>query len=304
VLLLQAIPAAGWAWGSRGHQIINRAAVEALPQPLRAWFQARVEYLVEHASDPDLLAHSDPEERPHHYTDADAYDQFPFARLRRQFVVQRRPPTAFEMRQGTAIWEIDIFTRRLEEDFRGRRWRRANHDAVFLAHYAGDITQPLHTTKNYDGQFTGQRGVHSRFETEMVNALADRWGLQVAPAATIPHLDARIFDEYVRSYSKIVLVLAADRKAVSGLSYDNPVYFTRFCALAGPLAEKRLEDAATFVGSLWYTAWVRAGRPDLSGWTIPRSAPVYAPYAPARRPWSMRHSTRRFAKDGSEASSD
>ncbi|MGH9432919.1 MAG: S1/P1 nuclease, partial [Terriglobia bacterium] len=240
LLVFLAGPRLGWAWGNRGHQIINRAAVQSLPQPLRAWFQARVEYLVTHGSDPDLLAHNDPEERPHHYTDADAYDRFPFARLRQQFVIEHRPPTASEMRQGTAIWEIDTFTRRLEEDFRARRWKRANHDALFMAHYAGDITQPLHTVANFDGQATGQRGVHSRFESELVNTLADRWRLRIAPAAEIPNLDARIFDEYVRSYAQAAVVFAADRKAVSGLNYFDPRYFSRFCALAGPLAEKRL----------------------------------------------------------------
>ncbi len=303
-LVFQWAPVLGWAWGNRGHQIINRAAVQSLPQPLRAWFEARLEYLATHASDPDVLAHNDPEERPRHYTDADAYDRFPFARLRAQFCVEHRPPTGLEMRNGTAIWQIGIYTRRLEDDFRARKWGRANHDAVFLAHYAGDITQPLHTVANFDGQLTGQSGVHSRFETEMVNALADRWKLDVAPAAEIPNLNERIFDEYIRSYAKASVVLAADRNAVSGLSYFDPRYFSRFCKLAGPVAEKRLEDAATFVGSLWYTAWVKAGSPNLSGWTIPLQTSGFGPYSSARPFWGARNSALRFAKDVSKGSPD
>jgi hypothetical protein len=269
VLLAQAVPVAGWAWGNRGHQMIIRAAIQSLPPPLRAWFEARAEYLVTHASDPDILAHNDPAERPRHYTDADAYDRYPFARLREQFTVLHRPPDAMEMRNGTAIWQIGIFEHRLESDFRRGRWRRADHDAVFLAHYAADLTQPFHTIKNYDGQLTGQNGVHSRFETELVDSLSETWEIPVDRARLIADLDQRIFNEYLGSYAQAALVLDADRRAVLGISYFDPKYFTRFQQMAGPIAEKRLENAATFTGSLWYTAWVNAGKPDLRGWTVP-----------------------------------
>jgi hypothetical protein len=279
ILLFQLVPLTGRAWGNVGHQIINRAAVESLPQPLRAWFEARLEFLVMHASDPDLLAHNDPTERPHHYTDADAYDRLPFARLREQFVQRHWPPSEVEAKNGTALWEIDSYTRNLESDFRHAQWDRANHDAVFLGHYAADITQPLHTVKNFDGQLTGQNGVHSRFETELVNVLAGGWHLQGAPAAEIPNLDRRIFEEYIESYAMASLVLTADHKAVSGRTYLDPAYFSRFFKLAGPLAERRLEDAASFVGSLWYTAWLKAGSPDLRGWKVPRMDAEHEAYS-------------------------
>jgi len=303
-LVFQSAAATGWSWGNQGHEIINRAAIQSLPEPLRDWFEARAEYLVIHASDPDALAHNDAEERPHHYTDADAYDRFPFARLREQFAVEHRPPSAVEMRNGTALWEIGDYFHKLQDDFHARHWKRANHDAVFLAHYAGDITQPLHTVANFDGQLTGQNGVHSRFESELVNALASRWRLQGAPAADIPHLDERIFNEYVRSYAQASVVLAADRRAVAGVSYSDPRYFSRFSTLAGPVAEKRLEDAATFVGSLWYTAWVKSGNPNLSQWKVPRQNAGFGPYSSARPFSGARHSVRRFAKDVSKGFPD
>ena len=58
-------------------------------------------------------------------------------------------------------------------------------------------------------------------------------------------------------------IFASDHLAVSGRSYFDPQYFATFCKLAGPLAEKRIEAGASFVSSLWYTAWVRAGKPVL-----------------------------------------
>jgi hypothetical protein len=243
--------------------LINAAAVENLPEPLRSYFRARKAYLVEHAVDPDLLAHDDAAERPHHYTDLDGDDSFPFLNLRRQFVLERAEPKRWQLRNGDSIWQIERFTLRLADSLQHRRWQQADDDAVFAAHYAADLTQPLHTVMNYDGQLTGQRGIHARFETDLVNALADGWQLKPRPATFEPDLRARIFKEMVTSFSYRNVVFASDHIAVFGRNYLDPQYWATFYQLAGPLAKKRLEAGASFVSSLWYTAWVRAGKPAL-----------------------------------------
>jgi hypothetical protein len=46
--------------------------------------------------------------------------------------------------------------------------------AGVLAHYVGDISQPLHVTENYDGKKTNQDGIHSFFEETLVNELYPR----------------------------------------------------------------------------------------------------------------------------------
>jgi len=265
LLVLATLPVPGLAWGDRGHKLINAAAVENLPEPLRSYFLARKEYLVEHSIDPDLLAPDDASERAHHYTDLDADDSFPFLNLRRQFVVERAGPTPRQLTHGDSIWQIERFTLRLADSLQRRRWQDADHNAVFAAHYAADLTQPLHTLMNYDGQLTGQRGVHTRFETDLVNALADGWRLEPRPAIFEPDLRARIFQEMIASFSHRNVIFASDRMAVSGRNYLDPQYSAMFFKLAGPLAEKRLEAGASFVSSLWYTAWVRAGKPLLPG---------------------------------------
>jgi hypothetical protein len=267
VILVLAIvyrPEPGLAWGDRGHKLVNAAAVDNLPEPLRSFFEARKVYLVEHASDPDLLAHDDAAERPHHYTDLDADDAYPFPNLRRQFVLERAAPMYWQLRNGDSLWQVERFTLRLAESLQRRRWQAADQDAVFVAHYAADLTQPLHTVQNYDGQLTGQKGVHARFESDLVNALADGWRLKPQPAVFLQDLRGRIFDEAIASFNCRNLVFASDRIAVSGRTYLDPQYSAVFYKLAGPLAEKRLSAGASFVSSLWYTAWVRAGKPPLA----------------------------------------
>ena len=123
----------GLAWGERGHKLINAAAVENLPEPLRRYFQAHKAYLVEHANDPDLLAKDDRAERPHHYTDLDADYSFPFLDLQRQFVAERAGPTPRQLPHGDSIWQIERFTLRLADSLQRRRWAEADRDAVFAA---------------------------------------------------------------------------------------------------------------------------------------------------------------------------
>ena len=253
----------GRPWGNQAHQMVNAMAVENLPEPLRSYFRARKTYLVEHASDPDQLAGENPRERSHHYTDPEAYDRDPFPKLKKQFVDDRRGPTQLELRNGDSIWQIEKFTDELADALRRRQWSDADRAAVFAAHYACDLTQPLHTVLNYDGQFTRQAGIHSRFETEMVNALKDGWVIKPLPAVDEVNLRARIFRELLASYHERNVVFAADRSAVAGRTYVDPGFFPAFEKLAGPLAEKRLEAAVSFVSSVWYTAWVRAGKPEL-----------------------------------------
>ncbi len=261
--LVFALPRPARSWGNQAHQMVDARAVENLPEPLRTYFRTRKIYLVEHASDPDLLSAEDASERSHHYTDAEAYDKDPFTALKKQFVDERRGPTSVQLRNGDSIWQIDQFTTQMANAMRRKQWAEADRAAVFAAHYACDLTQPLHTVLNYDGQFTGEAGIHSRFETEMVNAVKDRWVLKPQPATNEVNLRARIFREFLESYRQRTAVFAANSRAVEGRTYVDPNYFPAFERLAGPLAEKRLEAAVSFVSSLWYTAWIRAGKPDL-----------------------------------------
>lgn len=281
--LLAASPIPASAWGERAHQIVNAAAVENLPDPLRSYFRARKAILVEHAIDPDLLAREKPEEHRHHFTEPEAYGRYPFSNFRKRFVDERRGPSPFEIKYGDSVWQIELFTLRLADALRKQRWDDADRAAVFAAHYACDLTQPLHTVLNYDGQFTHQGGIHARFETDLVNALRDQWALNPLPPENETNLRARIFRELLESYRARDLVFAADRIAVSGRSYLDPIYFPTFAKLAGPVALKRLEAAVSFVSSVWYTAWVGAGKPHLWSRTAARNVSDIWFGSPGRR---------------------
>jgi hypothetical protein len=269
LVLVWAIPAC--AWGRQAHQMVNAAAIKTLPAPLRSYFAPHQLYLVDHASDPDLRAEINHRERPRHFAEVEAYDRYPFLQFRRQFVIERLGASRAQIRHGTVMWQIERFTRYLAEDFRQGDWGEANHDAVYLAHYAADLTQPLHTVVNYDGQQTGQRGIHARFEVGLVDLWANQWVLRPRPAMNILNLRSRIFEEFINSYRQAPAIFAADRSVRTSIPYTSPRFLPAFARAAGPVAYAQLEDAASFVGSLWYTSWVRAGKPNLSAWKAGRA---------------------------------
>ena len=268
-LLLISGATLAWAWGDLAHQMVNAAAIENLPEPLRSYFQARRQYLLEHASEPDEVAHASPEERPHHYTEINGYSRPPFRAFQRRFVTQHWNPPSSQCTHGDSIWQIEAYSQRLSDDMRRRRWQDADHDAIYVAHYAADLTQPLHTVTNYDGQETNQRGIHARFETELVRDLAGNWKLRPERAAVVNDLRAEIFRVLLESYAQADGVFSADRTAAAG-GYLAPQFMPRFEKLAGPVALRQMNEASGLVSSLWLTAWVEAGKPAL-----PRRHPAH-----------------------------
>jgi hypothetical protein len=258
---LALLPPAARAWNDRAHKRVNSEALAILPEAARSVFRRLGPALIEEAGAPDRWRQDDPDENRRHFADVEAYDRFPFHAFREQFVVRRLGPKPGQIEHGEALWEIERQTLRLAEALRRGRWKEAERAAIAAAHYACDITQPLHTVLNYDGQFSGQQGIHRRFEVEVVNYLIEKWQFRPEAVAAESDLRERIFREFLASYQHRHVVFAADRVAREGRSYPDLVYFRRFAELAGPLAERRLEAAISFVASLWYTAWERAGSP-------------------------------------------
>ena len=75
-----------WAygWGYTAHRLINREAVTLLNSPLGEFFNGYINYISEHAVDPDLWKkdkENHPNEYPGHFIDADLFDDYPFKRF-------------------------------------------------------------------------------------------------------------------------------------------------------------------------------------------------------------------------------
>lgn len=258
--MLLAAPA--WAWGPKAHQEINRMACFLLPEPLGSYFRPLADDIAALANDPDEWKLSDAGERPRHFIDLESLGKPPYDDLPRRWEEARAALGDGRLaEEGMVPWTIARWTRKLQEDFRRRRWAAAWKTAAWLGHYAADASQPLHTTANHDGQHTGNDGIHLRWEDEMVSRYYDRLKPQPSSATYQEDLDEYAFAIVLNAHEHIQEILEADKAAREEADLDTPDYFEALFSRSAEVARERIEAGAEALACLWYTAWVDAGRP-------------------------------------------
>src|SRR5688572_21149195 len=172
------------AWGFAAHRIVNARAIETLPAPLRAWYSGNAAWVAEHAIDADL--ERDRSDDPDHFLDFDAFGAYPFPDVGEDEAEHLRRFGAEARAKGRVPWRIAEDYRDLVAAFRARDLARVLHRSASVAHLIADAHVPLHATLNHDGQLTGQRGLHSRWESELVERFRRQIEPEVLPMAASP----------------------------------------------------------------------------------------------------------------------
>ncbi len=72
-------------WGFFGHRLINRVAVYTVPTEMLGWYKPYIDYLAEHAVDPDKRRYATRHEAVRHYIDLDHWGELPFDHVPRQW---------------------------------------------------------------------------------------------------------------------------------------------------------------------------------------------------------------------------
>lgn len=266
------MPARPDAWGLDVHRFITDRAIDLLPEAIRPFYQKHRAFIVERSIDPDLWRVAGwAEEPPRHFVDLDAYGKPPFASLPRDYDrAVERYGVEFVERNGTLPWRTAEVHGQLRRAFEeqakgGRGFTLENikfHSAV-LAHYVEDGHVPFHAVLNYDGQLTGQHGIHSRWESELVmRTLKD---LTISPPAVVPVADARSFMWKVleESFPHAEIILASDKRAVEGREFYDDGYFAKLDADTRSIVELRVSAAISAVAGAIAGAWDAGGKPAL-----------------------------------------
>lgn len=273
IAALLSTPATASAWGIEVHKFIMARAISLLPREIRPYFEKYQASIAEHAGDPDLWRTVGwVEEPPRHFVDMDAYGPYPFKEFPHDYdEAVRRYGLEFVQKNGTLPWRSEEMYRKLVEAFTQKAPYARENIRLFssvIAHYAADANQPFHATLNYDGQLTGQWGIHSRFETELVDRYQSTLRLSPGTPAAIASPREFIISALTASFALVQPILDADKAAVAGHEFYDDDYFERFFTATRPTLEKRLSDSITAVASMITAAWAEAGRP-----TVPVDAP-------------------------------
>ena len=282
-----ALPGSATAWGFEAHKFIVDRMVELLPPELKPLFEKRRAFIIERSVDPDLWRNVGWDaEPPNHFLDLDfeAFGPYPFEALPRDYslAVQKFGKDVVHT-QGLLPWRTAEFYGNLQREFESLTRQPAPGYAVdnivlhaaVLAHYVSDGHVPLHAVVNYNGQVTGQEGLHSRWESDLFDR--NRTRLAIAPAAVKPVSNPRdfMFDVLLASNRAAANVLEADLKAADGREFYDDGYFDMFAKGTLPTLERRLNDSISAVAAMIVGAWEQAGKPAI-------------PAEPARTPRRIR----------------
>jgi len=344
----------GNLWGFFAHRRINRLAVLTLPPEMMVFFKPHIDWISDHATDPDMRRYATPWEGPRHFIDLDEHGTPPFEGLPRTFTEAllqytdirgvtaagdtvllfggeraqpyepsehwrgyfarhivplftdpekllnpdtlaahlrldglEMPPVRSAFFQeslsahGVLPWHLQKMQRDLTNAFRRRDTKRILRLSADMGHYIGDAHVPLHTTSNYNGQKTGQIGIHGFWESRIPELFADeQYDYFVGKPQYIARPTDYFWDMILTSNSMVDSVLGIERRMRTSFPQDRQMcpdmrgkavvitqcrdFADAYQSALDGMVEHRLRGAIHAVACSWYTAWVDAGQPDLS----------------------------------------
>ena len=248
-------------WGYIGHRIINyRTILSALPE--MEFFETWADSLQAHASDADDRKSWDPNESPKHYIDIDNYPEFiATGTIPQDFdSLVAIHGLSFVMDQGILPWAILKTADSLQAAFEVHDMHKAMLLAADLGHYIGDSHMPLHITRNYNGQYTNQTGVHSRYESNLINTFQSQINYDGDSLQYIDNLSDFVFNMIYDNYQYVDTVLYADSvaNAFAG-NHTSPTYYNKFWEIAKNFTIGLFQRASYKLTCVIYTEWVDAG---------------------------------------------
>ncbi len=281
VLILAFLPLPSMAWGFWAHQRINRLAIFTLPPEMLGLYKKNIEFLTEHAVDPDKRRYAVDGEAAHHFIDMDHYGEYPFTNVPRYWedAVKKFSKDTLEA-YGVVPYHLPTVVMKLKKAFEKEDLLAIMKASSDLGHYVGDSHVPLHTTENYNGQLTGQKGIHGFWESRLPELFGEGYDFFVGKCYYVEDLFGESWKFVLDSHRLLDSVLLLEKQLSEDFPADKKYgyesrnnvvvrtysreYSAEYHRRMNGMVERRMQKAILSVGSYWYTAWKLAGSPDLS----------------------------------------
>lgn len=270
-----------FCWGFFAHKQINRNAVFLLPPAMLAFYKPHLDFLTEHAVDPDKRRYIVAAEGPRHFIDLNRYGTMPFPDLPRgwQQAVEKYGEDSLSA-HGIVPWWTQTMLSRLTTAFKNRNYPAILKLSAEIGHYIADAHVPLHAHSNYNGQQTGQHGIHGLWESRIPELLAEtEFDFFIGKAQYLSRPRAFIWQRVLESAAAADTVLTLEKNLTlqfpPTLKYAfeerngiiirqySSAFATAYDKLLKGMVERRMRQSVFAAASLWYTAWINAGQPDL-----------------------------------------
>ena len=269
------------SWGFLAHRTINQLAVYELPKDLSCFYYDNLEYLVKNAPRPDVRRNTDSSEANKHFIDLEPFGDSAAWKMPMNWddAVRLHSKDTL-LKYGYLPYLIIKMKDSLTDAFRNKNKERILFYTADLGHYIGDAHVPLHTSINYDGQLTNQRGLHSLWESMIPEIELNSYDLSSRHKAKyLNDPKSALWGAIRKSFSLLTDVFGQEIAATSGFSdstkfriqnrrgRDVKSYTTEFAkaysARLGKSINQQLVSSADMLADFVYTCWVDAGKPDM-----------------------------------------
>ena len=248
-------------------------------------YKPNIEFLSDHATDPDKRRYAIAAEGARHYIDIDHYGKYPYNELPHNWkdAVAKFGEDSLTA-NGIVPWHIQIMLNRLTNAFRGKNFSAIMKNSAEIGHYIADAHVPLHASSNHNGQFTNQKGIHGFWESRVPELLANKqFDFFIGKAEYIKNPGAFIWYRVLESGKAADSVLTFEKELSHQFPGDKKYAFEKrndiiirqyssdytiaFNNKMNGMVERRMQQSIFAVACFWYTAWVNAGQPDLTALT-------------------------------------
>lgn len=267
------------SWGFLVHRTTTQLAVYQLPKSLQPLFYQNRQALVKASVRPDQRRNADPTEAPKHFIDLEMYGDSAAWKMPQTWneAITKYSRDSLEKYGYVPYWIMAV------QEKLTAAFRAGNEDSIIfyaadLAHYIGDVNVPLHTSVNYDGQLTNQKGLHSLWESTIPEIELKNYELNSHHRATyIKDKEAVIWNAARDAYQLLPQVFLQEREAGDSFTEatkyrvqmrngkESRTYTTAFAKVysqkLGNTINQQLLRTANDIADFWYTAWIDAGRP-------------------------------------------
>ena len=227
LIVFSCISLHAFCWGFYGHRKINYFAVFLLPPEMMLFYKPQIDFLAEHAVDPDKRRYAIPEEGPRHYIDIDHYGIYPFNELPRKWneAVAKFSEDSL-IRYGIVPWWVQTVLYKLTEAFKEKNQARILKLSAEIGHYIADAHVPLHANSNHNGQFTDQKGIHGFWESRIPELLAPiEWDFFIGKADYIKNPGDFIWQRVLESAKASDSVLLFEKELSKSFPADQKFSF-------------------------------------------------------------------------------
>lgn len=274
-------PILSQSWGFFAHQKINRLAVFTLPPEMMVFYKQNIQYITENAIKPDMRRYAVKAEAARHYIDVDIYGDSAVYQMPRYWkdAVEKYSEDTLQA-YGIVPYHINRMSFWLIKAFQDKNAEQILRLSSDLGHYIADANVPLHTTENYNGQLSGQYGIHGFWESRLPELFSDRYDLLSGKATYVENLQFHAWSAVVKAHEALDSVLLFERELTSKYpeskkygyeergnttirtyTYDFSSDYHR--RLNG-MVERRMRASIKMIGDFWFSCWVKAGQPNLN----------------------------------------